>query len=261
VLERKKLEAELENYRLHLEEIVEQRTSQLHRAKSYIELTYDETLQALAAALDLRDNDTAGHSRRVMEYTVRIAKAVGCTKVQLSNIARGALLHDIGKIGMPDAILRKPGPLTDKERSVMETHVEVGYSLLNHIGFLAGAAEIVLAHHERFDGAGYPQGLRGSEIPLGARIFSVADTLDAITSDRPYRLARTFAVAREEINRESGKQFDPDVVSAFMAIDQGIWPQLRSKKHVVRSLGMVRWKVVPPPAQGDHALQLLEAGA
>jgi len=260
VMEREKLEAELENYRLHLEEMVEQRTGQLRRAKSWIELTYDETLQALAAALDLRDNDTAGHSRRVMEYTLRIAKGVGCSKLQLNNIARGALLHDIGKIGMPDAILMKPGPLTDKERSVMDTHVGVGYSFLNHIGFLAGAAEIVLTHHERFDGTGYPQGLCREEIPLGARIFAVADTLDAITSDRPYRPARTFAVAREEIIRESGKQFDPEVVSAFLAIDQGIWPELRNKKRVIRSLGIVRWEVVPP-AQADHPLPSLEAGA
>jgi HD-GYP domain-containing protein (c-di-GMP phosphodiesterase class II) len=195
-----------------------------------------------------------------MEYTLRIAKGVGCSKLQLNNIARGALLHDIGKIGMPDAILMKPGPLTDKERSVMDTHVGVGYSFLNHIGFLAGAAEIVLTHHERFDGTGYPQGLCREEIPLGARIFAVADTLDAITSDRPYRPARTFAVAREEIIRESGKQFDPEVVSAFLAIDQGIWPELRNKKRVIRSLGIVRWEVVPP-AQADHPLPSLEAGA
>jgi HD-GYP domain-containing protein (c-di-GMP phosphodiesterase class II) len=142
----------------------------------------------------------------------------------------------------------------------MDTHVGVGYSFLNHIGFLAGAAEIVLTHHERFDGTGYPQGLCREEIPLGARIFAVADTLDAITSDRPYRPARTFAVAREEIIRESGKQFDPEVVSAFLAIDQGIWPELRNKKRVIRSLGIVRWEVVPP-AQADHPLPSLEAGA
>ena len=256
VLERKRLEAELENYRLHLEEMVDQRTAQLRQAKSAIEQNYEETLHALAAALDLRDNDTAGHSRRVMEYTVRIAKAVGCTKVQLNDIARGALLHDIGKIGMPDAILRKPGPLTDKERAVMQTHVGVGYTILNHIGFLTGAAEIVLAHHERFDGAGYPQGLRGAEIPLGARFFAVADTLDAMTSDRPYRSAMTFDEAREEIIRESGKQFDPQVVSAFLAIHEDEWPKLRNQTQTKESWGIVQWEAAPP-GPTEHPVQSL----
>lgn len=255
VLERKRLEAELEDYRRHLEEMVDQRTAQLRQAKSAIEQNYDETLQALAAALDLRDNDTAGHSWRVMAYAVRIAKAVGCTKVRLNEIARGALLHDIGKIRMPDAILRKPGPLTDEERAVMRTHVGVGYTILNHIGFLAGAAEIVLTHHERFDGEGYPRGVRGAEIPLGARIFVVADTLDAMTSDRPYRSARTFAEARAEIIGESGKQFDPEVVSAFLAINQDEWPKLRNQKQTKESWGIVRWEVVP--VQSEHSVQSL----
>jgi putative nucleotidyltransferase with HDIG domain len=238
VLERKRMEAELETYRLHLERMVEQRTAQLRAANRWIEMTYDETLQALAAALDLRDNDTAGHSRRVMEYAVTIAKAVGCTKVQLDDTGRGALLHDIGKIGIPDGILRKPGPLTDQERSVMEAHVEVGYSLLKHIGFVAGAAEIVLTHHERFEGTGYPRRLCGAQIPLEARIFAVADTMDAMTSDRPYRKAKTFGAAREEIVRESGKQFDPAVVSAFLTIDEGIWHQLRAKLEMPGSTGI-----------------------
>ena len=238
VLERKKLEAELENHRLHLEEMVDERTVQLRKAMWQIEQTYDETLRALAGALDLRDNDTAGHSRRVTAYTGVIAQMMGCSKEQLNTIARGALLHDIGKIGMPDSILKKPSPLTVEERSVMETHVRVGYNLLNGIAFLADAAEIVLAHHERYDGAGYPQGLPGKEIPLGARIFAVADTLDAMTSDRPYRRALSFNTAREEIIRESGKQFDPEVVSAFLAVDEGIWASLRTREVMPRSLGM-----------------------
>jgi putative nucleotidyltransferase with HDIG domain len=258
VMERKKLESELENYRLHLEEMVQERTVQLRRAMWQIEQTYDETLQALAAALDLRDNDTAGHSRRVMAYTVEIAKVMGCSKKQLKTIARGALLHDIGKIGIPDAILMKPGPLTGEERAVMEMHVRVGYSLLNHIRFLASAAEIVLTHHERFDGAGYPQGLVGEEIPLGARIFVVADTLDAMTSDRPYRRALPFAVAREEIIQESGKQFDPEVVSAFLSIDEGAWEELRNEREIANSLGMGGENLVLP-TQIDHAYQHLEA--
>jgi putative nucleotidyltransferase with HDIG domain len=260
VLERKKLESELENYRRHLEEMVEQRTAQLRTAKSRIEQGYDETLQALAAALDLRDNETAGHSRRVMAYAMKVASVMGCSKEQLKTIARAALLHDIGKIGIPDAILMKPSLLTDKERSVMEAHVAVGYSLLKHIKFLEGAAEIVLTHHERFDGTGYPQGLFGAEIPLGARIFAVADTLDVLTSNRPYHAATTFALAREEIMQQSGKQFDPDMVSAFLTIDDGTWGGLRNGKGVIRSLGNERGKFVPA-AQTGYALQSLEARA
>jgi HD-GYP domain-containing protein (c-di-GMP phosphodiesterase class II) len=169
-------------------------------------------------------------------------------------------LHDIGKIGIPDSILMKPGALTVAERSVMETHVEAGYNLLNRIAFLADAAEIVLGHHERFDGTGYPQGLSGVDIPLGARIFSIADTLDAMTSDRPYCRATTFAAAREEIIRQSGKQFDPEVVSAFLAIDEGIWPKLQTRGETSKSKGIERGMLLAPP-QIDHTLQSLEAMA
>jgi putative nucleotidyltransferase with HDIG domain len=260
VLHRKKLEAELENYRLHLEEMVEDRTVQLRGAMWQIDQIYDETLQALAAALDLRDNETAGHSRRVMKFSVEIAKAMGCSDEQLNSLTRGALLHDIGKIGVPDAILKKSGPLTDEERALMKTHVLRGYNLLNHLAFLAGAAEIVLTHHEQFDGRGYPQGLSETQIPLGARIFAVADTLDAMTSDRPYRPATTLAVAREEIIQQSGKQFDPAVVSAFLAIDERVWTELRASKGITKVLGVGLEKFVPPAATG-HALQPLEASA
>ena len=142
----------------------------------------------------------------------------------------------------------------------MKTHVRRGYNLLNRIAFLADAAEIVLAHHEQFDGAGYPQGLSGERIPVGARIFAVADTLDAMTSDRPYRPATTFAVAREEIIQQSGKQFDPAVVAAFLMIDEGPWAELGTRKGITKSLGMARAKFVPP-AQIDHALKSLEATA
>jgi putative nucleotidyltransferase with HDIG domain len=259
-LERKKLEAELENYRLHLEDMVEERTVQVRKAMCQIEQTYDVILQALAAALDLRDNETAGHSRRVMAYAVEIAKVMGCSEEQLNTTARGALLHDLGKIGIPDAILKKPGPLTDEQRATMKTHVRMGYNLLNRIPFLAGAAEIVLTHHERFDGTGHPQGLFGAEIPLGARIFAVADSLDALTSDRPYHRATPFAVAREEITQKSGEQFDPDVVSAFLSIDEGTWDELRNGRGIVRSLVIGDGNLVPP-AQIEHALQSLDARA
>ena len=226
-LDKKCLELELENYRKNLEEMVEQRTKQFQAALKRVELTYDETLEALAAALDLRDDETAGHSRRVTLYCLELAKAVGCLDEQLKQIARGAYLHDVGKIGIPDAILLKPGKLTEQETAIMQTHARTGYELVSRIAFLAGAAEIVLTHQERYDGTGYPQGLFGEEVPLEARIFAVADTLDAMTSDRPYRRALPLSTARQEMIRESGRQFDPKVVQAFLAISDPVWENIR----------------------------------
>jgi putative nucleotidyltransferase with HDIG domain len=233
-LEKKRLELEVENYRRRLEEMVEQRTRQLQAALKRVELTYDETLEALGAALDLRDDETAGHSRRVSRYCLTMAETMGCTSEQLKHIARGAYLHDIGKIGIPDAILLKGGKLTAEEMTIMQRHVRVGYELVSRIAFLAPAAEIVLTHHERFDGTGYPQGLREEEIPLGARIFVVADTLDAMTSDRPYRQALPFSAAQAEIVRESGQQFDPEVVRVFLSIPQQVWESIRLEVPGVR---------------------------
>ena len=219
---------ELETYRTHLEEMVEKRTKQLQSATKRIELTYDETLGALGGALDLRDNETAGHSRRVTRYCLEIARGMGCSEADLKQIERGSYLHDMGKIGIPDAILFKPGKLTDEEKKIMESHARIGYDLVSGIAFLAPAAQIVLAHQERFDGTGYPQGLVGNEIPLGARIFTVADTLDAMTSDRPYRRAMTFDAASEEIKREAEHQFDPKVVEAFLSVPQQMWLHIRA---------------------------------
>jgi response regulator RpfG family c-di-GMP phosphodiesterase len=230
-LEKKGLEQQVETYRKQLEEMVDQRTKQLQAACKRIERTYDDTLEALAAALDLRDNETAGHSRRVMRYCLELAQAMHLSDTQLTNIARGAFLHDIGKIGIPDAILLKPAKLVEEERAVMESHVRIGYELVCRVPFLAGAAEIVLTHHERYDGTGYPQGLMGSEIPVGARIFAVADTLDAMTSDRPYRRALPYSAAREEIIRESGRQFDPQVVGIFLSVDPQTWEDIRKAKE------------------------------
>jgi cyclic di-GMP phosphodiesterase len=179
--------------------------------------------------LDLRDTETEGHSRRVSRYTMEIAHAYGCSDDQLKQIARGSYLHDIGKIGIPDSILLKPGKLTPSERATMELHARIGYELVCRIGFLAEAAEIVLTHQERYDGAGYPIGLKGEEIPIGARIFAVADTLDAMTSDRPYRSALSFSYARTEITRESDRQFDPKVVEVFLAIPEQYWQDMRQE--------------------------------
>lgn len=226
-LEKRRLQIELENYRLHLEEMVAQRTSELHAAMERIERTYDETLSALGGALELRDLETEGHSRRVTRYCLELARGLGLPEGEVKNIVRGSLLHDIGKIGIPDAILLKPGRLTDEELEVMQTHPQIGYELVCRIAFLAPAAEMVLAHQERWDGTGYPRGLKGESIPVGARIFAVADTLDAMTSDRPYRRALPFSVAREEIARQAGRQFDPQVVQVFLSISEERWQAIR----------------------------------
>jgi hypothetical protein len=197
---------------------------------------YDELLEVLGVALDFRDNETAGHSRRVSRFCSEIAKAMGCPGDELVKINRGAYLHDLGKIAIPDAILFKKGKLTPQEWEVMKTHAWIGYNLVSRISLLAPVAEVLLTHHERYDGTGYPRGLHGNEIPLGARIFAVADTLDAMTSDRPYRKALPFAVAREEIARESGGQFDPKVVNAFLAIPEEMLRGvvLQEKRRTVR---------------------------
>lgn len=222
-----KLRQALKRQNEHLEELVSQRTEQLQVALRQIETTYDETLHALGSALDLRDNATAGHSQRVTRYSVEIAKVMGCAGEELRNIALGAFLHDFGKIGITDAILHKPGKLSPEETEIMRQHVRIGYDMVSGISFLSGAAQIVLAHQEAFVGTGYPQGLAGSQIPMGARIFAVADTLDAMTSDRPYRKALSFEVARDEIVRCSGTQFDPDVVQAFLSIPEAAWHRMR----------------------------------
>jgi putative nucleotidyltransferase with HDIG domain len=194
-----------------------------------LERSYDTTLEAMGDALDLRDEETQGHSKRVTAYAIAIARAMGLNADELKVIARGAFLHDIGKIATPDSILLKPGRLDAEEIAVMREHCERGYEIVRKIPFLREAAEIVYAHQERFDGSGYPRGLRAGQIPLGARIFAIADTLDAMTSDRPYRKGTTFAGAREEIARCSGGQFDPQIVAVFLEIATESWTELRAE--------------------------------
>jgi len=215
-------------YRHNLEAIVNARTRRLRSTMQDLERSYDITLEAMGDALDLRDQETEGHSRRVTAYTIALAQAMGLESEDLRIIARGAFLHDIGKIATPDAILLKPGRLTAEESAIMRQHCERGYEMVRKISFLREAAEIVYAHQEQFDGSGYPRGLRGEEIPLGARIFAIADTLDAMTSDRPYRKGTSFAEAREEITRCAGTQFDPQIVQAFLALPADTWFQLRT---------------------------------
>ncbi len=228
-LENRRLKMENRAYQLNLESLVEARTQQLHQAMNDLEKSYDITLEALGDALDLKDAETEGHSKRVTAFTIAIARAMQLPKEKIAVIARGAFLHDIGKMASPDAILRKPGALTDEERTIMREHCYRGYQMLRKIPFLAEASEIVHSHQEMYDGSGYPRGLKGEQIPLGARIFALADTLDAITSDRPYRRAQSFAAAKEEINKFAGRQFDPEVVRVFNTMPEGIWDDLRKQ--------------------------------
>jgi len=228
-LDHKQILDESHNYQQSLEQMVRARTEMLRHAMEDLEHSYDVTLEALGDALDLKDSETEGHSKRVTAYTIALARAMGIPPADIKVIARGAFLHDVGKMAIPDDILRKPGTLTLDEQDVMREHCTRGYHMLRKIPFLAGAAEIVFCHQEHFDGSGYPSGIRGHEIPVGARIFAVADTLDAITSDRPYRHARSFDAARDEILRCSGTQFDPSVVEVFLKIPNELWQELRSE--------------------------------
>jgi response regulator RpfG family c-di-GMP phosphodiesterase len=212
------LEQARQRYRSSLERRVRDRTAELQQALRDLETTYSTTLWALVAALDAREHELSNHSQRVVRYSLAIARRLGLPDAALPDIGRGALLHDIGKIGITDAILLKPGKLTDEEWVVMKTHPQIGYDILKAIPFLGSPAEVVLAHQERFDGKGYPRGLAGEGVPLGARIFAIADTFDAITSDRPYRKKQTPEAAQEEMRRCSGTQFDPKCVEAFLTI-------------------------------------------
>jgi putative nucleotidyltransferase with HDIG domain len=220
---------ESHNYQQNLEQVVRARTEMLRQAMEDLEHSYDITLEALGDALDLKDSETEGHSKRVTAYTIALARAMGISPAEIKVIARGAFLHDIGKMAIPDDILRKPAALTSDEQKVMREHCTRGFNILRKIPFLSEAAEIVFSHQEHYDGTGYPTGLRGGEIPIGAGIFAVADTLDAITSDRPYRKASSFDAARQEILRCSGTQFDPSVVEVFLKIPNELWHELRSE--------------------------------
>jgi putative nucleotidyltransferase with HDIG domain len=225
-LERRRLMQENRYYQQELERLVQERTFELKRALQEVEEGYRFTLEALAAALDAREHETQAHSQRVREYAITLAQCLNLSSSELIDIGRGALLHDIGKIGVPDSILLKPAKLTPEEWVQMKRHPQVGYEILRGIKFLAPAADIVLTHQERWDGRGYPNGLSRTDIPLGARIFGVVDTLDAMTSDRPYRKKLSFQSAREEVWRCSGTQFDPQVAEAFLGIAPETWQNI-----------------------------------
>ena len=237
-LEKRRLVLENRAYQQELEIKVEERTRELLEKKQEVERLYGElqesyesTLHALVTALDFRDNETHGHSWRVVEYAMLVACKLGLEEPELTWVRRGAILHDVGKIGVSDAILRKPGKLDAEEWEEMKNHPEMGYRMLQHIKFLEPALGIVLSHQERWDGGGYPRGLEGEEIPLGARIFAVVDTFDAMTSDRPYRPALSIEKAVEEVRTFAGTQFDPTVADAFLSIPIDTWNEIRERVH------------------------------
>lgn len=187
----------------------------MRRSNAELELAYETTLEGWSAALDLRDKETEGHTQRVTTMTIELAKRIGLSSSELVNVRRGALLHDIGKMGVPDHILLKPDKLSEAEWEIMKKHPVYAYDLLSHIAYLRKALDIPYCHHEKWDGTGYPRGLEGANIPLTARIFSVVDVYDALTSDRPYRNRWPRERALEYIRAQSGLHFDPKVVDSF----------------------------------------------
>jgi len=216
-------------YEGYLQQMVTRRTAELDKALSSLENAYRTTLKALTAALETRDLETHGHSERVVNFSLRLGCEMGLGAEELRSLEFGSLLHDIGKIGVPDAILRKPARLTADEWTKMREHPLHGQKILGGIQFLEGASRVVAQHHEKWDGSGYPHGLRGEEIDLNARIFAVADAFDAITSDRVYRRGRSYEDAAAELDAFSGTQFDPDVVAAFHRVARREWDEIRRR--------------------------------
>jgi putative nucleotidyltransferase with HDIG domain len=262
-LAKRRIELARKRYQKKLERKVRDRTGELRTALRNIQGTYQTTLLALVRALDAREHETSDHSQRVVKYTEHIAERLGLRGPELEEIGRGALLHDIGKIGVPDAVLLKPAKLTPEEWKEMRRHPDIGYDMIRSIEFLNTPAAIVLSHQERFDGRGYPRCLRGEEIHIGARIFAVADTLDAMTSDRPYRKGTTFENAVDEIERCAGSQFDPEVVRAFL--DIGVKNLRRIKEDMAaakaRELGEVEQDARDAEEALDRALDTVDVAA
>jgi HD-GYP domain-containing protein (c-di-GMP phosphodiesterase class II) len=218
-------ERQLERYAADLRETFKQERERAQELKR----SYTATVRALSNAVEARDAYTGKHAERVAAYGMQIARAAGLPLERMPELEFGFLLHDVGKVAIPDAILYKPGKLTAEERALMARHAEIGTEIMRGIEFLEGALEIVRSHHERWDGGGYPDGLAGEEIPLGARVFAVADVLDALTTDRPYRRASSLREAREMIAAESGRQFDPRVIEAFNSIDDATFTRLAAE--------------------------------
>lgn len=229
-LEKRRLVLENKEYQANLEQKVREQTEVIRTVMGEINLAYEHTLVALIRALDAREKEVGSHSERVMAYACLLAEAAGITREDCVIIGKGALLHDIGKIGVSDNILLKPAKLDEEEWKVMRTHPTIGYDILSGIRYFSGAADLVLNHHERWDGTGYPKRLGGEAIPMSARIFALVDTLDAMTSDRPYRKALTFQAVLDEVVRCCGQQFDPRLVDIFLGIPKQSWEQAAGKR-------------------------------
>jgi response regulator RpfG family c-di-GMP phosphodiesterase len=263
-LEHRRLVVENRRYQTELENLVAARTAELWQANRGLKdqseklsetvrelsRTYRSTLGALAMALDARDAETRGHSERVVAYSLRLGVQIGLSREELVGLERGALLHDVGKIGVRDAILLKPASLTQDEWQEMRLHTEFGRAILEQVPFLANAIPVVAEHHERWDGAGYPRSLKGEEIDIKARVFAVADCIDAVTSDRPYRRANTFEAAGEELTMHAGTQFDPRIVEAFYQIPYDEWRELRRRANELSILrGEDQWEALSEVAR------------
>ena len=221
------MERESRHYRTSLEASIERRTRDLMQALRELEENYRITLEALVLALDAREHEACAHSLRVRAYTLHLARLVSYPPALMPPLARAALLHDIGKIAVADSVLLKPGKLTEEEWVQMRRHVLAGEQILNRIPFLRPSAPVVRHHHERYDGKGYPSGLAGEQIPLGARLFALADTMDAMTSDRIYRKATELSAVYAEVDRQRGKQFDPMIADLFLKTPQRVWQDVR----------------------------------
>jgi response regulator RpfG family c-di-GMP phosphodiesterase len=232
LIERRCLAIEKKNYQVSLEFKVMEQTAQIRKTMNELSSAYDSTLTALVKALDAREKEVGSHSERVMNFAAFLGGKLGMAGKELQDLSKGALLHDIGKIGISDNILLKPGQLDDDEWIEMRKHPQVGYAILAEISFLKAPAEIILTHHERFDGSGYPKQLRGEQIPIGSRIFAIVDTLDAMTTDRPYRRALPFAVAEAEIIKYRGTQFDPAIADLFLSIPRKHWEECAGKSFL-----------------------------
>ena len=248
-LEHYELVVAKQRYENHLEELVEQRTAELDRALNSLEAAYRSTLKALTAALETRDSETHGHSERVVTYSLRLGREYGLNSEQMKALEFGSLLHDIGKIGVPDSILRKPAKLTEEEWVRMREHPLHGQQILRGIEFLQGASRVVAQHHEKWDGTGYPLGLQKEEIDICARIFALADAFDAITSDRVYRRGKSYEAAAQELDDWAGRQFDPKVVEAFHRVPKEDWEELH------------RQSLLPKPDQFDvrQVMRMMES--
>ena len=247
-LEHRALVESKRRHETYLEETVARRTEELDRALRSLEGSYRQTLKALVAALEARDAETHGHSERVVNFSLRLGRELGLDADGLRDLEFGSLLHDIGKIGVPDSVLRKPARLNDGEWERMREHPLHGQRILGGIEFLEGAARVVAQHHERWDGSGYPLGLKGDEIDVNARIFAVADAFDAMVSDRVYRRGRPYEEAAAELERFAGSQFDPAVVAAFHRVPASDWAEAARRRTARPS---------PRVALGDSLLTLL----